>query len=65
MKNRVAEYVPTLLQSFRRGGNGSSAGPAVKEWLEPVEKLVRDYPAASLGVAFAIGVTIAWFVKRK
>lgn len=65
MKNRVAEYVPSLVRPFRGEGTEPAAGLNPKQWLESAEKLVREYPGAALAAAFAIGVTIAWFVKRK
>lgn len=73
MKNRTVDYLPERAPSESRatGGNGWLGGKwlegkaDVQQWIEPVEKLVRDYPGAALAAAFAIGVTIAWFVKRK
>jgi hypothetical protein len=64
MKNRAASFWPSARAPGGRPSDGS-AGFDVQQWLAPVEKLVRERPAISLAAAFAIGVTIAWFVKRK
>jgi hypothetical protein len=74
MKNRTIDYLPehaSPSSSASTEGNGWLDGKLpfgkadVQQWVAPVEKLVRDYPGAALAAAFAIGVTIAWFVKRK
>jgi hypothetical protein len=62
MKNRVASLWPSGQQAGQPAGKSSMD---VQAWLSPVEKLVRDRPAVTLAAAFAIGVTIAWFVKRR
>ena len=68
MKNRIADLLPKAW----RGGAGNSrspeepmAGKDVQRLLEPVEKLVASYPAAALAAAFAAGVALAWWIKRK
>ena len=33
--------------------------------IEPVEKLILDYPAIALASAFLVGVTLACWIKRK
>jgi hypothetical protein len=67
MKNRIAEYLPTAW--FRRGsgsaGAGQTGGSGLKAWTEPIEQFVTKHPGASLAVAFAAGVAIAWWLKRK
>jgi hypothetical protein len=74
MKNRTVDYLPKHAPSKSQpaqGGDGwlgsqwLGGKSDVKQWIAPAEKLVRDYPGAALAAAFAIGVTIAWFVKRK
>jgi hypothetical protein len=37
----------------------------VKQWAEPVEKFIAKNPAAALALAFAAGVTVAWWLKRR
>jgi len=37
----------------------------IRDFVEPLEKLVLQYPAAALATAFLIGVSIAWWLKRK
>jgi len=67
MKNRIVDYLPDSW--FKRRLGDGSAGPAfppnVKAWAEPIEQFVTKHPAASLAIAFAAGVTIAWWLKRR
>lgn len=67
MKNRIAEYLPTAW--FRRDRattlEGSAGEGPVQAWLEPVEAYVSRNPGTSLAVAFAAGVAIAWWLKRR
>jgi hypothetical protein len=37
----------------------------VRELVEPLEKLILQYPAAALASAFIVGVTLAWWIKRR
>lgn len=66
MKNRIADYLPTAW--FRRQGEATerfSENRSFQTWTEPVEDLVSKNPAAALAVAFAAGVAIAWWLKRR
>ena len=66
MKNRIAEYLPTTW--FRRrsdSGEHFSENHSLQSWAQPVEELVSKNPAAALAVAFAAGVAIAWWLKRR
>jgi len=67
MKNRIAEYLPTSW--FKRAPGAKSVSPlgdqSLKAWTEPVEQFVSQHPGASLAVAFAAGVAIAWWLKRR
>jgi ElaB/YqjD/DUF883 family membrane-anchored ribosome-binding protein len=38
---------------------------AMREWLQPVEQFISDYPLASLGMALSVGVFLGWLVKRR
>jgi len=37
----------------------------VQQFIEPVEKLILNYPAVALASAFLIGVALACWIKRK
>jgi hypothetical protein len=37
----------------------------VKEWVKPAEQFISKNPGASLAAAFAIGVAVAWWIKRR
>jgi len=67
MKNRIAEYLP--ISWFQREPGAKLASPlsgqTLQAWTEPVEQFVSKHPATSLAVAFAAGVAIAWWLKRK
>ena len=67
MINRISEYAE---------GNGKSAvatakqavsqtSQSVKHALTEVEHLIAKNPAAALATAFAVGVSIAWWLKRR
>ncbi len=64
MKNRITEYT---------GGNGTLATArqavvqgtqSVKQALSEVEQLIAKNPAAALATAFAVGLSLAWWLKR-
>lgn len=66
MKNRIAEHLPKpwwrTVFSSNSAGEGKSS---LQVWLDPVEEAIAKYPAASLGAAFVVGVTFAWWLKRR
>jgi len=67
MNSRITEYLPSSW--FRRTASGqpeeSDWQDALKQWAEPVEDFVSKHPAAALALAFAAGVSIAWWLKRR
>jgi hypothetical protein len=66
MKNRIADYLPAAWRP--KTGQSKEAGFSSQDLqaaLEPVEQVVTKYPAAALAVAFAAGVALAWWIKRK
>lgn len=67
MKNRVAEYLPLswLRGQHKDGASLPSVQAKLKELATPVEQFVVKNPGASLAIAFATGVAIAWWLKRK
>ena len=66
MQNRIADYMPTSWFKRPPGARGLGIGSdQLKSWVEPVEQLVAKHPGASLAVAFAAGVAIAWWLKRR
>ena len=66
MKNRITDYLPAAWRPGTRGRPPQdAAGMGVSGLLEPVEKLVSENPVAALAAAFAAGVALAWWIKRK
>jgi hypothetical protein len=67
MQNRIAEYLPTSWFKRPPGAQGPGTGSdlSLKAWVQPVEEFVTKHPGASLAVAFAAGVAIAWWLKRR
>jgi hypothetical protein len=67
MKNRIADFLPASWRqrSGSRSPGEPQGGKDLLAMLEPVEKLVADYPAAALAAAFVAGVALAWWIKRK
>ena len=68
MKNRIMDYLPNSLKS--KAGHAEGAGPNfsvpdLTSWIRTTEKFVAKRPGAGLGVAFVVGVTLAWWIKRK
>ena len=67
MNSRISEYLPPSWYKRR----AESAGGAVtveerlKAWMEPVEQFVVKHPGASLAIAFTVGVSVAWWLKRR
>lgn len=67
MKNRIADFLPSAWlpgiagQSAKKKDSGSEP----QSLLDPVEELIAKHPAAALAVAFAAGVALAWWIKRK
>ena len=69
MLNRIADYFPL---SFNKDPMGKQAAPPAStkapeaaNWLEPMAQLVKTHPGAALAAAFAVGVTVAWWIKRR
>ena len=66
MKNRIADYLPAAWRpKAKERLPEDAAGMDVSRLLEPVEKLVAENPVAALAAAFAAGVALAWWIKRK
>jgi ElaB/YqjD/DUF883 family membrane-anchored ribosome-binding protein len=63
MKNRLADDVPVGGKSGPRGEEGIT-DEALK-YAAAAEKYIVDHPVASLAAAFAAGVTVAWWIKRR
>lgn len=64
MKNRIADYLPS--SPLRSGAPlVSAAGDSLKRWSESARQYIVNNPGTSLAVAFATGVAIAWWLKRR
>lgn len=67
----MIERLVELLPGSQTGRSSNSAqkplltGQDVRAITGPLEKLILEYPAAALASAFVIGVTLAWWIKRK
>jgi len=70
MHNRIADYLPGA------GSSPSEKGPnqlfrdafanfSLRGVLDPVEQVVKSHPGAALATAFIVGVTVAWWIKRR
>jgi hypothetical protein len=64
MRNRIVEYLPTQWRPDRLRERAESL-PSMRHWLDKAQKLVAQHPAPSLASAFALGVAIAWWIKRR
>lgn len=66
MINRVADY-PRTESEPRLVPKGSAAPqlPTLPQWVEPLEDFIKQHPGVCLASAFAVGVVVAWWIKRK
>jgi hypothetical protein len=64
MKNRLADDVPVGGKGFGSRGEEGITDEALK-YAAAVEKYIVDHPVPSLAAAFAAGVMIAWWIKRR
>jgi hypothetical protein len=62
--DRPSASYSTAAQSSSREQPLFEAGD-VQQFIEPVEKLILNYPAVALASAFLIGVALACWIKRK
>jgi hypothetical protein len=64
MRNRILEYLPTQWRPDRLKERAESL-PDMQHWMDEAEKMVAKHPAPALATAFALGVAIAWWIKRR
>jgi hypothetical protein len=65
MKNRLADELSVSGKEFGpRRPLGGIPGEALK-YAAAVEDYIIEHPAPSLAAAFAAGVMVAWWIKRK
>jgi hypothetical protein len=62
IQNRIAEFLPAAWRPRRELGLGR---PSKESLAQSVERFVGENPGASLAAAFALGVMVAWWIKRK
>jgi hypothetical protein len=62
LQNRIAEFLPAAWRPRRQPMLGR---PAKESVAESVERFIGENPGASLAAAFALGVMVAWWIKRK
>lgn len=65
MKNRIADYLPAAFRRTRGRPGEEGTLADLRRLTQPVERLVSKYPAAALAAAFAAGVALAWWIKRR
>jgi len=63
--NRIAGVSSGRRETGSKEKAWSVTGKDVKQLLEPIETYVSQNPAAMVAAAFAAGVAIAWWIKRK
>jgi hypothetical protein len=65
MQNRLADDLPVSgRESNSRRPQGGIPGEALK-YAAAIEDYIVGHPAPSLAAAFAVGVVIAWWIKRR
>lgn len=66
MKNRISDYLPRSWSEFKQDVPAvTAASDSLKRWSESARRYVVHNPGTSLAVAFAAGVAIAWWLKRR
>ena len=61
MKNRLPDELPA---SGPEAAGQRPAGEALK-YASAIEDYLVEHPASSLAAAFAVGVLVAWWIKRR
>ena len=64
MQNRIVEYLPRAWRP-KPGESGIPSMPDMASLVKPANEFIAKHPGACLAVAFAVGVTLAWWIKRK
>jgi hypothetical protein len=66
MINRIAGV--SLTRHSKPAGGAPSKAPFaaadLASYIEPVEKVIVNNPAAAVAAAFCLGVALAWWIKR-
>lgn len=71
MLNRVSDYLPVAWSATRKPrptpetSDLTVAPVPISSWTQSVSQLVKKHPGASLAAALCVGVTIAWWIKRR
>jgi hypothetical protein len=65
MINRIAGYSAGQQAGDSKESSWPVKASDVKQFLEPVEGYITQYPATAVATAFVIGVALAWWIKRK
>jgi hypothetical protein len=63
MRNRILEYLPRQWRPDRLRERAESL-PDWRHWTKKAEDLVAKHPGPCLATAFALGVAVAWWIKR-
>jgi hypothetical protein len=64
MRNRILEFLPREWRPDRLRERAESL-PDMRHWVDEAEKLVAKHPGPCLATAFALGVAVAWWIKRR
>ena len=65
IQNRIAEYLPRSWRTKPGQPRANVAAPDVASYIKPVNEFIARHPGPCLAAAFAIGVAVAWWIKRK
>ena len=69
MLNRIADHLPAFSSPPQKNVAEATdevfAGLKLRSYLEPIEQTVKQHPGAALAAAFLVGVTVAWWIKRR
>jgi hypothetical protein len=64
MQNRILEYLPPEWRPRRLRERVESL-PSWRELTDQAQRFVAENPGACIAAAFAAGVAVAWWIKRK
>lgn len=62
--NGSQSYSRTSPSAAATAPGGKPAASEEPAWLQPIQAFVGERPVVCLGAAFAVGMVIAWYVKR-
>jgi hypothetical protein len=65
IQNRIAEYLPRSWRTKPGQDQANQHSTDIASYLKPANEFIAQHPGPCLAAAFALGVAVAWWIKRK